>query len=128
MLTFRDPCFAVKNCTHTTTLCDLRIYEIGSITVAVVTDLEDKNPGQSITNTIEEIALAIVQLRGEMFTHLVEHYIDRNPPDRSWKDPIFAEEFSVVTMERDAVGHFYNPDWKFITLHDLELLINERFE
>jgi len=87
--------------------CNLRWNGV----VAIVTELSD-NPGMSITNAIEDVALAVCERTGIPFKDLVliEHYPKRGVGE------INKETFDLVTFDGDGVNprRSGNTNWKRI--------------
>ena len=111
--------------------CRLQAYESPGIRVFIVTEISE-NKGCSITNNIEEVAVAIEQ-RLEL-PHvfgpttpldktyvLIEHYA----PDSYSVQWCGAEDFSIVKfkMEMGFFHYYEDPDWIRVEKPEIERLI-----
>jgi hypothetical protein len=100
--------------------CRIRACRVGKGPwVVVATELDD-NPGTSVTNMAEGIALAVwkwLERPEEMVW--VEHY-----PDRMYLGdrPMLKAEFDLVEFERTPDGGFRRPRWRRISRGEAEAL------
>jgi hypothetical protein len=124
-----------------------RIFENPPITIALLTDLDDANPGPSITNSIEHAVGAVLRRWPEIDAArlvIVEHYDDR--PTRARVAQKFrrcvdigrenGESFDLVTFDaemkalRDQSARLCRsprePHWKHTTKANVEDLIGGR--
>ena len=119
-----------------------RVLQSGSLTVVLLTDLDDRNPGTSITNGIEYAVRAVFERLPELNVArslIVEHYDDQEANKRYLAkhkrlDPAMTigrtngESFDFVTFEPPLQRELpmmarTEPHWRPTSKHEIESLI-----
>lgn len=96
----------------TESICRVRIFvSTELVTYAVLTDLGDKNPGPSVTNSVEHIREKLLEdglITNK--THIIEHYE---------KSPLGNNSFDFVYFDNNN-----NPSWKSTSFDKISALIS----
>jgi hypothetical protein len=97
--------------------CHLRVWEeSGRASIAIVTELNDDNPGMSITNASEVVWREVwVYMERPEALVMIEHYARTNALD------YLEESFDLVTFA--GRGRFADPQWCRVQPEDLRELL-----
>ncbi|HEX2905878.1 MAG TPA: hypothetical protein VHO69_03405 [Phototrophicaceae bacterium] len=122
--------------------CDVQVFDTDQRRVVIISELITPEGGYachglSVTNGIEQIATLVMQHLPlhPMKTTFIEHYPERGPnvrkPPGSFKDPIFAESFAIVSFNwqphPSGTPVASQPDWWWVSRADVEALIEQKF-
>ena len=96
--------------------CWLRIYTTPGRSIVLATEMHD-NPGTSITNAAERLAMEVTRTFGLALDALtwVEHYPER---------PSLTETFDLVTFTHTAQG-LQCPEWRRLSQAQVEAMLGQ---
>ena len=102
--------------------CWLRIYTAPGQSVVLATEMPD-NPGTSITNAAERLAMEVMRTFGLLFDSLrwVEHYPERQ--GRHGHPPLPAS-FDLVTFTPTTQG-LRSPEWRRLSQAQIEHMLGQ---
>ena len=102
--------------------CWLRIYTAPGQSVVLATEL-DENPGTSITNAAERLAMNVARTFGLTLDSLrwIEHYPERQG---SHGRPGLPESFDLVTFTPTAQG-LQSPEWTRLNPAQVEAMLSQ---
>lgn len=107
-----DHIYHFKGAWDVPSFCGLKIIVKKDITIMVVTELYDSNPGSSVTSWIDKLATELIRkfdIDPEKLI-LIEHN-----PDRKSSLEFFKENFDKVNLDWDGTK-FMNPVWERISV------------
>jgi hypothetical protein len=107
-----DHIYHFKGAWDIPSFCGLKIIVKKDITIMVVTELYDSNPGSSVTSWIDKLATELIRkfdIDPEKLI-LIEHN-----PDRKSSLEFFKENFDKVNLDWDGTK-FMNPVWERISV------------
>lgn len=106
-------------------LCRIRWTARRDKVIVVATELPD-NPGASITNRAEHLALQVcrhLEIEPEQLVW-VEHYPDQRPAGSRFHNPVLEEHFNLVAFHWDGKA-FTRPQWMRVKKEFVEALIGQ---
>jgi hypothetical protein len=102
--------------------CWLRIYTAPGQSVVLATEMHE-NPGTSITNAAERLAMEVTRTFGLALDALtwIEHYPERQGRNRH---PGLPESFEQVTFTRTAQS-LGSPEWRRLSQAQVEAMLGQ---
>jgi hypothetical protein len=102
--------------------CWLRIYTAPGQSVVLATEMPD-NPGTSITNAAERLAMEVTRTFGLALDTLtwIEHYPEREGRNRH---PPLPASFDLVTFTPTAQG-LRSPQWRRLSQAQVEAMLGQ---
>lgn len=115
-----DQIYHFKGAWDVPSFCGLKIIVQKDNTIVIVTELNDSNPGSSVTSRIDKLATEIIAKYGIEHEKLI--FIEHSP-DRNSNLEFLKETFDIVNFEWDGV-RFINPSWKRIAKEEADFMIS----
>lgn len=105
--------------------CLVRIWDTGTISVVVLTELPD-NPGMSVTNACEDVASRVVQDFGinPQRTRFIEHYPEEKMTYHG-QEHVRKETFDEIFLTWDRNNRASVPKWKPLVKEEVERLVGD---
>ncbi|HOS84057.1 MAG TPA: hypothetical protein PK199_03980 [Bacteroidales bacterium] len=100
--------------------CGLYIKQKGEISIVIVTELYQDNPGSSITSVTASLAMQIAQAFDISIENMV--YIESSPDMKS-KLSFYEEEYYLVNFEYTD-NSLQNPSWKKLSKDEFKAIID----
>ena len=117
--TFIDSIYEYKGQWDTPSKCGLKLIKKEELTIAIVSELYEENPGTSVTYwnyKIAELLCIEYNISPEKLL-----FIEHNP-DMGSKLENYAETFDIVKFDITN-DQFSNPSWERISREDVEKMI-----
>lgn len=109
----------------------VRIFDVGSWTTVLVTDMADKCGCPSVTQSVEDLINALLVARPDIRRErmvFIEHYDDRSSRLGSRATSVRAkdESFDLVSFSTDYGARLCEPAWRSITKAQAEQWIGSK--
>lgn len=117
---FSEQIYTFKGLWDRESKCGLRIVRKNNMTIAIVTELYDENPGTSVTSWSAQLATELYKEFGNAPERFI--FVERNPNFNS-KLSFYDESFFIVDYEWDG-QKFQNPKWTETTREKVHELIS----
>ncbi len=117
---FVDEIYHFKGEWDVPSLCGLKIVKKNDMTIILVTEFYDTNPGTSITNWNTHLANEICQKYRIDPNHMI--FIEHTPK-MSNSLSFYKETFDRVTFNRDGES-FTDPQWERVSKEEVIKLMN----